>query len=84
MSELIECLDNPTLSQSTLNGKPVVTGIVCYEALTQLASHEPTDAHGDVAKSWLGEVSPKASLAELKAAKEAWQQVQKEKTYSFL
>ncbi|MCK7580447.1 MAG: hypothetical protein MZV65_35570 [Chromatiales bacterium] len=69
---LIECLDDTSTSASTLNGKPVAIGVVCYEALSQLAYHEPTDSSGDVATAWPGIVSPGATPKQMQDAKAAW------------
>ena len=69
---LIDCLDATSTSASVLDGKPVATGIICYEGLTQIAYHEPTDAHGDVAADWTGFISSKASPKDMRSAKAAW------------
>lgn len=69
---LIECLDDRSTSASTLDGKPVAIGVVCYEALSQLAYHEPTDPSGDVATVWPGIVSPGATPKQMQDAKAAW------------
>ena len=76
---LIECLDDPSASASVLDNKPVALGIVCYQGLSQLASYEPTDASGDIAASWPGFVSPKASPEDMRSAKAAGRKAQEAK-----
>jgi len=80
---LIDCIDNSMASNSTLEGMPVSVGMICYEALTQLAYYEPTAPNGDVAASWPGYVSPHATPVQMKAAKEAWRRAINEKHLIF-
>jgi len=84
VSRLVDCLDDTSPSQSTLNGKPVATGIICHEALTQMVYHEPTGADGDVANTWPGNISPTATAADLRAAKQAWKKVVESRTFTYL
>jgi hypothetical protein len=81
LRSLVDCLDDTTPSASRLNGQPVPLGVVCFEALSRLAYHEPTDVDGDIAPSWDGWISPDATPAQLRRAKAAWQIVLAEKTY---
>jgi hypothetical protein len=81
---LVECLDDMSPAQSTIDGTRVRVGIVCYEALSQLVYHEPTASDGDVAAGWPGNISPRASPGEMRAAKAAWMKVLQEKSYIFL
>jgi hypothetical protein len=78
---LVDCLDNSAPSRSTLDGRPVSVGMVCYEALTQLVYYEPTAPSGDVALEWEGYVAPSASAQDLRAAKKAWMQMVEQDAY---
>lgn len=80
---LVDCLDDSSPSQSVLDGKPVAVGMVCYEALTQLVYHEPTATGGDIATDWPGNISPRASAENMRAAKEAWRKVVADKSFVF-
>lgn len=83
VTSLIECLDDISASASTLDGKPVALGIVCYEALTQLVYYEPTEPGGDVAASWPGFISPRASPQDMRDAKAAWKKAEAAKLLVF-
>lgn len=72
LASLIDCLDDTTASASTVDGKPVAVGLVCYQALSQLAYYEPTARTGDIAESWPGFLTPLASPDAMRAAKTAW------------
>ena len=78
VARLTDCLDNPQPSSTTLEGKPVPIGVVCYEALLYTAYAEP---EGSDTGEWPGIVLPTATVEELRAAKAAWQQVVREKSY---
>jgi len=82
--ELADCIDDLQPSNSTLNGKQVPVGIICYQALTQLIYFEPTTQTGDVAKHWPGYIKPDASQRQLKLAKRAWLKVIEAGKYSKL
>ncbi len=81
---LVKYLDDTTLSKSVFQGKPVMTGVISFEALSLLIYYEPTDEKGDVAMKWPGFIRPDAGVAELKAAKEAWQKVLASNTFKRL
>lgn len=81
---LVACIDDESPTQTRLNGKPVMLGILCYQALTQIAYYEPTEPGGDISKSWPGHISPIATVNDLRAAKRAWQQVLENKAFIFL
>jgi hypothetical protein len=74
VAALVECLDDPSLSRSLIEGRQVAVGLVCYQALTQQVYYEPTAPDGDIAVEWPGHVSPKATPDEMRAAKGAWRQ----------
>ena len=82
--ELVDCLDDLSPTKARLDEKSVVLGVVCYEALTQLAYYEATTPEGDIAGEWEGNISPNATSEELRAAKRAWHNVLREKKYIFL
>lgn len=83
--QLIACMDDERNSKVKYRGKAVPLGMLCYEALTFTVYYEPTDARGDVAKHWPGYLkSGDISLAGLRAAKRAWEEVARKKAYVFL
>ncbi len=84
LEELVECLDDTTPSRSTYAGTAVAVGVICHEAITVLAYHEPVAADGDIAQHWAGDVMPTATPDALKAAKHAWRQVLENMTYHYL
>lgn len=81
---LVDCIDNQAPSHATLNGVAVAVGMVCYQALSQTASHEETAPNGDIASAWAGHIEPTSTIEQRIAAKRAWQIVLKEKTYGLL
>ena len=82
---LVGCIDDFRPARAMLDGKkPVVVGVVCYQALRLFVTHEETDATGDIAQTWAGHIEPTATPSELAAAKKAWLHVLKDKTYGFL
>lgn len=81
---LINCLDNFTLSNSTINEKKVVLAIICYEALSQTIYYEHTTAQGDIAKHWSGHLLPTANKDDLFEAKRAWKLILDSKSYIVL
>ena len=72
---LADNIDNPRPSNSMINGKKVVLGVVCYTAIAQIAYFEPAAKDGDVAEAWAGHLSPEATMEELSKAKMAWQAI---------
>lgn len=83
---LVACIDDEFPTETQLNGKSVMLGILCYQALTQIVYHEPTSGRldGDIATNWPGYITPMATIDELRSAKKAWQQVFNNKTFIFL
>lgn len=84
LRSLVACLDDSRLSNSTLENKPVAVGVVCYQALSQIAYHEKAGPKGDISPEWAGHIGPKATAEERAAAKKAWEKVLKEGSYHFL
>jgi hypothetical protein len=84
VSALVNCLDDLALTSSTLGGKRLVTGVVCYEALSQTIYYEPTSQEGDIERKWPGHILPTATPDEIKEAKLAWKEVLDSKSYMFL
>ena len=78
---LVSCIDDVVLSHSTLDGKKVPVGVVCYQALSQTAYYEPTDSEGDIKGSWPGHILPTADIKEMEEAKRAWVDVVNSKSY---
>ncbi len=81
ITALVGCLDNPKPTNSLLNKNKVALGIICYEALSQTAYYEPTDANGDISQRWPGNIVPTATPEELHQAKQAWKKVVESKSY---
>jgi hypothetical protein len=81
---LVNCLQEVAPSNTTLDDNPIALGVICYEALTQVAYYEPTEPNGDVATDWPGTITPKASAAELAAAHKAWKKVLAKHAYILL
>ena len=80
LNSLVSCMDDATSSQTLLEGKAVMLGVLCNQAVTQLVYYEQTDKHGDVAQ-WPGYIAPTATIEELRAAKKAWQAVLENKSF---
>jgi hypothetical protein len=74
---LVDCLNRTTDAQTKVDGKPVPAGVMCYEALTRIATL--TEERGD---EWPGHVKPTATRADLEAAKAAWQEVVADRAYT--
>lgn len=81
ITTLVDCLDNPEPTNSILNENKVALGVICYEALSQTAYYEPTDAKGDISPKWSGNIVPTATPDELHQAKQAWEKVIESKSY---
>ena len=82
---LVACIDDKSLTKTQLNGKFVMLGILCYQALTQIVYYEhASDRSGDIATNWPGHITPVATLDQLRSAKKAWQQVLDNNTFIFL
>jgi len=81
MTILANCIDDSTPSRSTLNGKHLSLGVICYQALSQTAYYEPTDSTGDIKEFWPGHILPTANAQEMRAAKRAWLDVVSAKSY---
>lgn len=80
---LVGCLDKLELSNSVVQDRKVVVGIICYEALSQTVYYEPSTPDGDVAMNWPGHISPTATPDELREAKRAWERVIATKAYIY-
>ena len=78
---LADCLDDVRPAAATLRGRPVVTGVMCDEALTSVATYEAADRAGDSDANWPGYVRPDATPEALRAAKRAWSDVVRRRAY---
>jgi hypothetical protein len=78
---LVNCLDQTTPSETTINDQPVPVGVICHEALTELVSYEPKNKTGEKDRNWPGHVTPMATANDLHAAKNAWKPVVEKKLY---
>jgi hypothetical protein len=83
LSELVDCLDDPSPSASMFGEQTVPVGWVCHAALTGFVYHEAVDADGDIAPAWVGYPSLPASPQDMQAAKSAWEKVISGKQYRF-
>jgi hypothetical protein len=84
LDTLVNYMDDTASSKSVYEGKPVMVGVLCFEALSLLIYYEPVDETGDIARDWKGFIKPGATPAELKTAKEAWKKVLQSKTFKVL
>lgn len=80
---LVDCMEDITPTETLLERRPVMLGILCFQALTQIIYYESTDSHGDITSHWPGHISPVATIGELQNAKKSWLQVLKNKAYVF-
>lgn len=60
------------------------TGVICHLALTQTIYHEPIGADGDPARDWAGFVAPNADAPALRAARAAWEDVLRTRSWHAL
>jgi len=65
LAALIACIDDPRPARATLDDEPVTLGVMCYQALRQLAYVEEDN--------WPGHIDPLTMPADRTAAKQAWQ-----------
>lgn len=84
ITTLVGCLDNPNPTNSVLNKRKIALGIICYEALSQTAYYEPTDATGDISRKWPGDIIPTATPYKMHQAKRAWEKVIESKSHILL
>jgi len=83
INALVENMDNEKKSKSTLNGKVLPIGIICYEALTQIIYFEPTNNEGDISSTWKGHLNPQATSIQMREAKKAWKKVVEMKSFIY-
>ncbi len=80
VARLVDCLDRSEPTATTVGGRPVLLGALCFEALTHIAYAEP---EGSESGAWPGVVFPTATAARLTAAKGAWVTVVRSRGYRF-
>ena len=78
--QLVKCLDREEPTAARVRGRMVPHGVMCYWALRRLAYHE-SSTEDSAEPVWPGEITPTASMDELRAAKQAWERVVAEGTY---
>ena len=84
ISELVTCMDDIRPTAATVDGRPVPTGVMCYETLRRFVYYEHWDpAIEGYSPDWAGYLTPAAGPTELQAAKRAWLIVVREKAYRF-
>lgn len=72
---LVDCIGDAHPTNTTIAGQPVLTGVLCAEALGRIIYHEETDSSGDIDPNWPGYVSPRANATDLQRAQRAWRTV---------
>ena len=80
ISNLVECLDQMKPSSTSLKGKPVPLGVMCYEALSSICYYEAFDKDGGITE-WEGTVLPDATESDLQSSKKAWEIIVNERAY---
>ena len=80
---LVFCLSDTTEAAATAEGRRVLVGAVCYEALRRVAYFEwdPSEYTDAPRRRWPGVVDPTANPEELRAAQQAWAQIVREHRY---
>lgn len=78
---LVACLDDTMQAAATSNGRNVLTGVMCDQALKATAYYEAVDERGDADPTWPGYISPDATATQLRAAKKAWEVVVRKRAY---
>ena len=81
LNSLVSCMDDATPSKTLLEGKAVMLGVLCNQAVTQLVYYEQADKQGDIASDWPGYIAPTANIEGLRAAKQAWLKVLENKAF---
>jgi hypothetical protein len=81
VGQLVRCLDRTEPTTTTIGDRSVPLGVLCYQALGEVAYHEAVDDSGDVYADWPGYILPTASPDELTAAREAWEHVVATRSY---
>jgi len=71
VTRLLGCIDDSTPTSVTVEGRPVLLGILCLEALYRTAYYEPSESE----QPWPGYVTPLARTEDLIRAKEAWTRI---------
>jgi hypothetical protein len=80
VARLVACLDREESTPTSIGGRPVALGVLCFEALTHVAYAEP---EGSETGEWAGIIFPTATAAQLRAAKAAWVAVVRARGYRF-
>jgi hypothetical protein len=80
VSRLVACIDDLTPAAALLRNRPVARGVMCYQALRHVAYAEP---EGSDTGEWPGVVSPTATANQLRAAKRAWTDIVRARSYRF-
>lgn len=78
VKELVDCIDDKSLSESVFDNKKVTLGLMCYTALTQIVYYEPNT------KSWAGFITPKSKSKDFQNAKKEWLKILKNKMHIYL
>jgi len=75
VARLVECMDREEPTTTTLQGRPVPLGAMCFDALRRIAYYEATDAEGDVDADWPGYITVAADREARLRAQAAWKVV---------
>ena len=81
VARLVQCMDREDTTSTTLEGKAVPLGAMCFDALRRIAYYEATDSEGDIDADWPGYITVAASRAERLRAKDAWEEVVANRSY---
>jgi len=76
---LVDCLNSREPATATLDGHRVTLGVMCGYALQLMAS---ATEYEDDPRGWAGVILPRATPAQLDAAKKAWQEILRRHAYS--
>ena len=80
VQKLVACLDDTTKSNVSVEGRPVLLGAVCYEALHHVAYVETPASE----LPWVGDISPTATPDALRRGKGAWMEAVRTHSYILL
>jgi hypothetical protein len=82
IAPLIQCIGDSIPTQTMIQHRAVPLGVLCDQALNRMIYHEEPTATGDMDPNWAGDINPQATAVQLRDARQAWQRVVKEGTYS--
>jgi hypothetical protein len=77
VARLVSCLTDTTKAVATVEGRTVLVGVMCYEALRRVAYFEwdPDDYRDAPSHRWPGSMDPTADPQQLRTAHDAWAEI---------